>query len=72
MTDDLRNPANDPILALKLAVADCAAEYRELATALYSPDRDTRERALLRRVALNQQIDALRKQLRATLAEMKP
>jgi hypothetical protein len=69
---DLRNPKNDPILALKLAVDDCVAECEELATDLYSPDRDTRERAVRRCALLNKQIAALRAQLRETLKEMKP
>ena len=70
MTDP-RNPAADPVLALKLAIADCNAERRRLATRRFTAAADQKPAIIERILKLDKQINALRAQLRGTLKEIK-
>jgi hypothetical protein len=68
---DPRNPTHDPVLALKLAVADVNAERRELCAARFRSRQAPNAERDARIDLLTKQHDALSAQLRETLKETK-
>lgn len=69
MTDS-RNAHNDPILALKLNIADINAERRRLATKRFTAPADKQPAIIERMLKLDKQILVMRAQLRETLKDL--